>query len=116
MYIFWPCILGLQSFFERFDIRKHIKVNSDNRNLLNFLPVIYCLLILLNISISKTVQSIPSKIPIWDPMPNDKSIIKKITAQKGAPGNSTMAWVNTIKARPVPSAACKLIKGQITFQ
>lgn len=54
------------------------------------------------------VQSIPSRIPICDPKPNDNNIVKKSTAQNGAPGSSTIAWVNTIKAKPVPSAACEM--------
>lgn len=71
------------------------------------IPVIYCLLILFKISISKTVHSIPSRIPICDPIPSDKSIMKNIIAQNGAPGSSTIACVKTMKAKPVPSAAYK---------
>lgn len=51
------------------------------------------------------VHNIPSRIPICEPIPNDNNIMKKMTAQKGAPGSSTIACVNTMKAKPVPSAA-----------
>lgn len=70
-----------------------------------FLPVRTGFLILLNNSISNIVQSIPSRMPIWEPMPSERSIRKNIMDQKGAPGSSTIAWVNTMNARPVPSAA-----------
>lgn len=69
-------------------------------------PVTCCFLTRLIMSMSKRVQSMPSRMPICDPSPSDSSMVKKRTAQNGAPGSSTMAWVNTMKARPVPSAAC----------
>lgn len=75
--------------------------------------MIYCFLILLRSSISKIVHSMPSRIPIWEPIPSDRSIMKNITAQKGAPGSSTMAWVKTIKAKPVPWAAYNTLLTQI---
>lgn len=83
-----------------------------------YIPVTYCLRKRLNISMSNSVQSIPSSRPIWEPRPNDSSIVKNNTAQNGAPGNDTMACVNTMNAKPVPSAAslswcCKLQFGDI---
>lgn len=68
-------------------------------------PVMYCFFILLKRSMSKITHSIPSSIPICEPRPRARSIMKKIQDQKGAPGSSTIACVNTIKASPVPSAA-----------
>lgn len=68
-------------------------------------PVTYSFRNLLKMSMSNSVHSIPSKMPICEPSPNDSNIVKNSTAQNGAPGNSTMACVNTINARPVPSAA-----------
>lgn len=59
---------------------------------------------------SNSVQSMPSSMPICEPKPSDSNIVKNNTAQNGAPGNSTMACVNTINASPVPSAACKFTK------
>lgn len=51
----------------------------------------------------------PSKVPNSLPIPSDSNIKKKIMDQKGAEGpNSTIAWVNTTKAKPVPSAAYKM--------
>lgn len=72
-------------------------------------PVRYGLRIRLNTSISNIVQSIPSKMPICDPIPRDNNIRKNIIDQNGAPGSSTMACVNTMNASPVPSAACNKI-------
>lgn len=70
----------------------------------------YCLLILFNISMSNIVQSMPSSIPICEPIPKESSMIKNSIAQNGGKnGNFTMASVNTIKANPVPSAAYKYI-------
>lgn len=57
-------------------------------------PVTYGLRILLKISISKIVHSIPSSIPICEPNPSERSIRKNMTAQNGAPGNSTIALEN----------------------
>lgn len=54
---------------------------------------------------SKITHNIPSSIPIWEPRPSARSIRKKMQDQKGAPGSSTIASVNTMKANPVPSAA-----------
>lgn len=51
----------------------------------------------------------PSKVPNIDPRPRERSIRKKVTAQNGEKGNSTIAWVNTTKAKPVPSAASDMI-------
>lgn len=79
------------------------------------IPVIYCFGILFSISISNMVHNIPSRIPIWEPSPSDSNIRKKITAQNGAPGNSTMACVKTIKANPVPSAAWKWTNIQLPY-
>lgn len=45
-------------------------------------------------------------MPICDPNPSDNNMVKNSTAQNGEPGNSTIACVNTMKASPVPSAAC----------
>lgn len=69
-------------------------------------------------SISNSVQSIPSSRPICEPRPNDSNIVKNNTAQNGAPGSDTIACVNTMNAKPVPSAAslnwcCKLQFGDI---
>lgn len=72
-----------------------------------YLPVRYCFRIRLKKSMSNIVHIIPSRIPICEPIPRAKSIRKKITAQNGAPGSSTIACVNTMNASPVPSAACK---------
>lgn len=77
----------------------------DKIDLILNIPVTYGLLILLKISMSKMVQSIPSSMPIWEPRPNDKSMVKKRMDQIGAAGNSTIAWVKTMNASPVPSAA-----------
>jgi len=65
----------------------------------------YCFFILLKRSMSKITQSIPSSNPICEPRPRARSIMKKIQDQNGAPGNSTIACVNMMKANPVPSAA-----------
>lgn len=65
----------------------------------------YCFLTRLKRSISKITHSIPSKSPICEPKPSARSIRKKIQDQNGAPGSSTIAWVKTMKAKPVPSAA-----------
>lgn len=77
----------------------------NKQNLHLFIPVTYCFRKRLNISMSKSVHSIPSSSPICEPRPNDNSMVKKSTAQNGAPGNDTMACVNTMNANPVPSAA-----------
>lgn len=55
---------------------------------------------------SKTVLMTPSRVPICDPTPSANSIKKKMMAQNGAAGNSTMACVKTIKTKPVPSTDC----------
>ena len=47
----------------------------------------------------------PAKLPNMDPMPSASSIVKNKIDQNGAQGSSTMAWVNTMNAKPVPSAA-----------
>jgi len=57
-------------------------------------------------SISKIVHSMPSRMPICEPMPSASNMRKNMTAQNGDPGNSTIACVKTMNARPVPSAAC----------
>ena len=62
---------------------------------------------LLKIFISNTVVMTPSMVPNWEPSPSEMSIRKKQIAQNGPPGSSTMACVNTMNARPVPSAACR---------
>lgn len=69
----------------------------------------YCLLILFNTSTSNMVHSMPSSIPICEPIPNERSITKNNIAQKGARGNRTIASVNTMNASPVPSAACNKV-------
>lgn len=68
-------------------------------------PVTCCFLTRLMMSMSNRVHNMPSSMPICEPRPRDSSMVKKSTAQNGAPGSSTMAWVKTMKARPVPSAA-----------
>jgi hypothetical protein len=68
-------------------------------------PVIYCFFILLNRFMSNITHSMPSSMPICEPKPRASSIMKKMQDQNGAPGNSTIACVNTMKASPVPSAA-----------
>lgn len=65
----------------------------------------YCFFILLKRSMSKITHSMPSSIPICEPRPRARSIKKKMQDQNGAPGSSTIAWVNIMKASPVPSAA-----------
>lgn len=82
---------------------------DSNKHVINYflilIPVSTGFLTCLNKSISNIVQSIPSRIPIWDPIPRESSMRKNITDQNGAPGNSTIACVKIMKARPVPSAA-----------
>lgn len=58
-----------------------------------FVPVTYGFRKRLNISMSKSVQSIPSSSPICEPSPSDSSIVKNSTAQNGAPGSETMACI-----------------------
>lgn len=70
-----------------------------------YIPVTYCFLKRLNISMSKSVHSIPSNMPICDPSPSDNNMVKNNIAQNGAPGSDTMACVKTMNANPVPSAA-----------
>ncbi len=45
-----------------------------------------------------------------EPKPNINNIMKNMIAQNGASGNSTIAWVKTMNARPVPSAAYNIIE------
>lgn len=73
----------------------------------NNLPVRTGLLNRLKKSISNIVHSIPSIIPIWLPSPKESNIRKNIIDQNGAGVSFRMAWVKTMKARPVPSAACQ---------
>lgn len=54
---------------------------------------------------SNSVHSMPSKMPICEPSPSDSSMVKNRMAQNGAPGNDTIACVNTMNANPVPSTA-----------
>ena len=54
---------------------------------------------------SKMFVMTPSMVPNWEPSPRARSMRKNSTAQNGEPGSSTMAWVKTINANPVPSAA-----------
>lgn len=67
-------------------------------------PVTYGLLIRLKMSISNIVHNMPSRIPICEPIPSDNNMVKKRMDQTGAAGSSTIAWVNTMNAKPVPSA------------
>lgn len=88
-------------------IRSQIDKFINMKNLKQIIspPVTYCFLKRLHMSISNNVQSIPSSRPICEPRPKDNSMVKKSTAQKGAPGSETIACVKTINANPVPSAA-----------
>ena len=59
----------------------------------------------LKVGMSNRVLMNPSSIPIWDPIPSDKSIEKKRRLQKGAPGNFVKTSAMTMNASPVPWAA-----------
>ena len=79
------------------------KINPTRKQKPQTIPVNIGFLTRLNISISKIVHSMPSKIPIWDPSPSESSIVKNKTAQNGEPGSSFIACVKIMNARPVPS-------------
>ena len=51
---------------------------------------------------SNRVDITPSRIPICDPRPRERSIKKKREDQKGAPGIFVKTSAITIKANPVP--------------
>ena len=68
-------------------------------------PVSIGLGMFLKAGMSNKVAIIPSKIPICDPSPKERSIVKKRILQKGAPGSLVKTSAITIKANPVPSAA-----------
>ena len=54
---------------------------------------------------SNKVDTIPSRIPICDPNPNDNNMAKNNKLQNGDPGNFVKTSAITIKAKPVPPAA-----------
>ena len=70
-----------------------------------FLPVSIGLGMLLKAGMSNKVAIIPSKIPICDPRPKERSMVKNKILQNGAPGSLVKTSAITIKANPVPSAA-----------
>ena len=74
----------------------------DFKNIKLFVPDNTGLENLLNVGISNRVLMKPSRMPIWDPMPNDRSIEKKRRLQKGAPGSFVKTSAITMKAKPVP--------------
>lgn len=89
--------------FSQYSPAPVVKMSPTEKQNKHTNPVKYGLRILLKMSMSKIVHSIPSKIPICEPSPSDNSIVKNKTAQKGDPGSSTIACVKIMKARPVPS-------------
>ena len=72
-----------------------------------------------HLGMSKSVEMNPSRIPIWDPKPSERSMAKKRTDQKGDPGSLVKTSAITMKASPVPSAAwsssLKKVKKKISF-
>ena len=75
---------------------------SHNNPNISLLPDNTGLENLLNVGMSNKVLINPSRIPIWDPIPNDRSIEKKRRLQNGAPGNFVNTPAMTMKASPVP--------------
>lgn len=70
------------------------------------IPVKISFRTLANTFMSNIFVITPSIVPNCEPRPSANNIMKKQTDQKLLPGSSTMACVNTMNARPVPSAAC----------
>jgi len=69
----------------------------------------------LKYEVSKTVETTPSMVPIWDPIPSASNIMKKMIDQNGEIGSSTMACVKTTKANPVPAAASSSSRSRLQF-
>lgn len=86
-----------------------MKINPTVKQNPQTTPVKIGFLMRLKKSISKIVHNMPSRIPICEPKPSDRSMVKNKTAQNGDPGSSTIACVKTMNANPVPSAAFESI-------